>query len=512
MIWTMVDGLIVLGYISLILWVGLKDRRLAQGRGKKETLSEFSLADRQMPLWAVIASIIAAETSAGTFLGTPGESFASRNFTYLQLAFGLVLGRIIIAFLFLKPFYKAGVYSIYEYLEIRFGPRTRKLSSGLFLFTRTLASGTRLYIGAILLAVGFRALRGGHGSAEEEWALYAVAISVMTVLTAIYTTLGGIRAVIWTDTIQASLMVFSSVATFFFLLSKIPGGWAGAGEVLGGWDKVPFLDFGPSDWREFLLSKYTVGAAIFGSTFTTLATHGTDQDMVQRMLTAKDVQRSRWSLIVSGIADIPIVFVFSALGILLWVFYQKFPDPSLPVKSNEVFSHFILFGLPPVLRGLVIAGVLATAMGSLSAALNALATSYVRDFHSDTTSVRAARVATLAISGILLVVAIITAGFVVWIPDSRIIPIAIGVFGYTYGGVLGVFLLAMLTRNRGSDRWNGLAVSVSIITVFLLTGPPGIPLPSWVPVLAFPWRILAGTAVTFIGGFCFRTRPGSKSH
>lgn len=504
MSWVILDGAIVIGYIALILWVGLKDRRLATG--KKETLSEFSLADRQMPLWAVIASIIAAETSAGTFLGTPGESFASRNFTYLQLAFGLVLGRVIIAFLFLKPFYKAGVYSIYEYLEIRFGPKTRRLSSGLFLFTRTLASGTRLYIGAILLAVGFRFLRGGQVSLEEEWILYAAAISIMTVLTAIYTTLGGIRAVIWTDTIQASLMVFSSIATFFFLLSKIPGGWSGAGEFLGGWSHVPLLDFGPSDWKEFLLSKYTVGAAIFGSTFTTLATHGTDQDMVQRMLTAKDVRRSRWSLIVSGIADIPIVFVFSALGILLWVYYQKFPDPTLPSKSNEVFSHFILFGLPPVLRGLVIAGVLATAMGSLSAALNALATSYVRDFHRDPNSVKAARVATLSISGVLLVVAIITAGFVVWIPDSRIIPIAIGVFGYTYGGVLGVFLLAMLTKTRGSDIPNLFAVGLSIVLVFLMTGPPGLTLPTWVPILAFPWRVLAGTVVTFAVGVCFKTQ------
>ena len=572
------DTLLVVGYFFGVTWLGLRwsrDRSGHTGTGEAEaahSLSEYALGGRRVPWWAVLVSIIAAETSAGTFLGTPGEGYALRNWTYLQLAIGLVLGRVVVAFLFLRPYYEYQVYSIYEFLGKRFGPLSRKAASATFLFTRLLASGTRLYVAAIVLAVLFRIWKGGDLTQGQELGLYLGAITLMTVLTALYTALGGIRAVIWTDVLQCGLMMGGAVAALVILYTRIPGGLGAVEQALGGWGAVPFVDWGTKAGAGFfenvrfvLEGKYTLWAAFLGSTFTTMATHGTDQDMVQRMLCAPDFKKSRRSLILSGLTDLPIVFIFLAVGILLWVFYQKFPDASLPKKTNEIFAYFILKEMPVGLRGLVVAGVFATAMGSLSAALNALATSFTRDWHlpwvakaraasgvmparslgaaaaasggvghgggagngghggagghggsgghgssDDAEALRAARKYTFVFSVLMILVACATAYLVILYPESRIIPIALGVFGYTYGSLLGVFLLGTLTKGRGSDRGNLIAMVAGAIVVLFLSGTPGFP-SGWI-VVSFPWRVMIGTIVTFGVGACFKsagnTTPG----
>src|ERR1700746_2803998 len=214
-----IDCAVLLLYFVLIISVGLY-----MGR-KEETLKDFALGGRRIPWWAVLASLIAAETSAGTFFGTPGEGFTLRNYTYLQLALGTILARILVSYIFIKPYYDYKVYSIYEYLTARFGVPTKNAASAVFMITRLLASGARLYVAAIALALAYQMISGSRpGQAETLW-IYVGSTIAIVILTAIYTTLGGIKAVIWTDLIQASIMIGSALTALALLYFSIPGGW-----------------------------------------------------------------------------------------------------------------------------------------------------------------------------------------------------------------------------------------------------------------------------------------------
>src|SRR5712664_2460265 len=214
-----IDCAVLLVYFVLIISIGLY-----MGRGE-ENLKDFALGGRRIPWWAVLASIIAAETSAGTFLGTPGEGFALRNYTYLQLAFGTILARILVSYIFIKPYYDYKVYSIYEYLTARFGVPTKNAASAVFLFTRLLASGTRLYVAAIALALAYEMIRGVQPGQKETLFIYIGSTVAIVILTTIYTTFGGIKAVIWTDFIQASIMIGSALIALGLLYFAIPGGF-----------------------------------------------------------------------------------------------------------------------------------------------------------------------------------------------------------------------------------------------------------------------------------------------
>ena len=524
-----IDSAVLLFYFVLIISIGLY-----MGR-KEENLKDFALGGRRIPWWAVLASLIAAETSAGTFFGTPGEGFALRNYTYLQLALGTILARILVSYIFIKPYYDYKVYSIYEYLTTRFGVPTKNAASAVFLFTRLLASGTRLYVAAIALALAYEMIRGVQPGQKETLFIYIGSTVAIVILTAIYTTLGGIKAVIWTDLIQASIMIGSAVVALALLYFAIPGGFHQIVQSHGGFGVSDFFTTGLdpakhgwAKWKGMFAVEYTIFAGLIGSTFMTMATHGTDQDMVQRMLTAPDVRRSRRSLIMSGLADIPIAFTFLSIGVLLWVFYQTHQDPALPKTPNEVFCHYILYEMPVGLRGLLIAGIFATAMGSLSTAINALATSFTRDWYepyinpSSTSeqSLRAVRWATIWFSVLMIVVASATAYLVIVYPKVRIIPIVISIYGYTYGSVLGIFLAGMLTKSRGNDLGNIAAMIIGFIVVAILSGLPnniaGIfggklyTQPTWLPVMEFPWWICFGTIVTFLIAILFRT--GHEHH
>jgi solute:Na+ symporter, SSS family len=508
-----IDLLVITLYFVSVVWVGLK---LGQ---RENSLAGFALGGRSIPWWAVLASIVAAETSAATFLGTPGEGFELVNYTYLQIAIGTILGRIIVAFLFIKPFFDYNVYSIYEFLEVRFGPATRTAASAIFLVTRVLASGARLYVAAIVLAVAFTLVTGTQPTVAQQLVIYLSSILFITILTAIYTSIGGIKAVVWTDCIQSCVMFGGALSAIAVLVLCMPGGWRQVTHLVQS-TTMPMITTGTTHGAplmknvlKVLGSEYTIWAALLGSTFTTLATHGTDQDMVQRMLTATDYKKSRLSLITSGLADLPIGFIFLTIGILLHWFYQLNHDASLPQKNTEIFAYFILTRMPVGLRGLLIAGIFATSMGSLSAALNALATSFTRDFYrggqadaNDSKSLAVARTFTYVFAGLMILVASATAYFVIMHPTSRIIPIVLGIFGYTYGSLLGVFLLGLLAKERGSDAGNCIAMVCGFVVVAVLTGLPNQMLELLrikplvvlqdIPVVSFPWRIMFGSLTT----------------
>ncbi|HEY2138899.1 MAG TPA: hypothetical protein VGH00_02385, partial [Chthoniobacterales bacterium] len=441
---------------------------------------------------------------------------------------------------FIKPYYAYRVQSVYEFLTVRFGTGTKNMASGIFLFTRVLGIGVRLYLGGAIMVVVWRYV---FPTLPVNLNTYVWGIIFVTVITTIYTAVGGIKAVVWTDLIQAVLMFSSVIFAIVLLLRHIPGGFETVKSNLGGLDNVKLfqtgwnaeLPFGHA-LKAMLEEPYTIFAAFIGSTLLTMATHGTDQDMVQRMLTAPDHRKSQLSLILSGLMDLPIAGAFLTVGILLSVYYAVVPDPNLPAADNEIFGHYIVQEMPVVFRGLIIAGVFATMMGSTSAALNALATSFTKDFYlpyirpnaTEREAIRAARRATAIFGVLMILVATVAANAVLQNAKLTIIPIAIGILGYTYGALVGVFLLGMVTRTRGADRSNVVAMMLGIASVLILckVSIPGFDLgalvhgrlaadtwnfgwfmPEWWPNIAWPWFVFVGCVVTLAVAVLFRTPP-----
>ncbi len=317
-----------------------------------------------------------------------------------------------------------------------------------FLISRVLASGTRLYFAGILLVIAYQFLTGVTADADQIVLLYIAALVAISVATTIYTAIGGLKAVVWTDVLQAVVLGVSMLSALWVLFSHIPGGWSSISAAMNGGDDWKFFSWGTGEGLDFLQQgarvlgqEYTVWAAFLGATFITMATHGTDQDMVQRMLAAKNSKAGTRAVIVSGLLDFPIVIIFLFTGILLYVFYQYNPA-NLPADTPQlhVFPYFIIHELPNGIRGLLIAGLLATAMGSLSTALNSLATTATKDWYqgifkpeaTERQLLRCVRWGTAVFSLLLILVGSITAWYVVHHPEVRIIQIALGIFGYTW--------------------------------------------------------------------------------
>ena len=266
-----IDTGVLLLYFFIIIFIGLR-----MGR-KEDNLEDFALGGRRIPWWAVLASLVAAETSAGTFFGTPGEGFSQRNYTYLQLAFGTIIGRVLVSYIFIKPYYDYKVFSIYEYLTARFGVASKNAASAVFMITRLLASGARLYVAAIALALAYEMISGTRPNQTQTLWIYVGATIVIVILTAIYTTLGGIKAVIWTDLIQASIMIGSALIALGLLYSAIPGGWHEIVQRHGAFQVSDLiatgLDPAKHGWNQvkgMFETEYTIFAGLIGSVFITI--------------------------------------------------------------------------------------------------------------------------------------------------------------------------------------------------------------------------------------------------
>lgn len=535
-------ALLIDGFIIILYFVSITAIGLYMGRREK-SLEDYALGGRKIPWWAVMASIIAAETSAATFIGAPAEGYSTRGVIYVQLTMGLILGRIIVGTYFLKPYYKYRVYTVYDYLLVRFGIKSKNTVSALFLVMRVLASGVRLYVPSLVLVLAWRLFvlhQPVTFQSLDSWVPYAWAIVILTIITCIYTALGGIKAVIWTDLIQATLMFSSAIIAIITILYHI-----GAGSIMNGFSvlaqHVPemtttkgyfltgFEDVkaGTTLWdivKIILVNKYTLASAIIATTIGNMAAFGTDQDMVQRMLTAKDYKKSRRSLVTAAFMDVPIAFSFTFIGVLLIAFYEL--NPALrPAKPNDVFGVYILDVMPVVIRGFVMAGVFATAMGSLSAALNALATTATNDWYipyfakksDDSHHVFVARIFTGVFAFLMIIIAVMFAYMNVKNPALTIIPIALGIAGYILGPMLGIFVTGMFTKTRGSDNGNIIAIIIGLFVVLFLSGriydfinlftPAGLQytFPSWIPKIEFTWYAMFGAGVTFLVALFFRT-------
>jgi solute:Na+ symporter, SSS family len=552
----LIDAAIILIYFAVIIYIGL-----SMGR-RENTLHDFALGGRRVPWWAVMASIIAAETSAATYLGTPGEGYAMRSLAYAQIVIGLILGRMLVGYAFLKPYYTYKVYTVYDFLGIRFGPWSKGYVSGLFLAMRTLASGTRLFVPSLVMVLAWQLLRTGDHAAGEggfvqptQVSHYLWAIILLTLLTCLYTAVGGIKAVIWTDVVQASLMFGTALLAIVTLLYHLGGDSFNFGKAFGalttavpemkstegyfilGWEQAlvdkwkaanGVAEMTAWEWVKLTLANpYTLMSALVANLALNAAAFGTDQDMVQRLLTAETYKKSRRSLITAAVMDLPIFATFTFIGVLLIAYYQQ--DPRFkPAANADVFASYILYVMPAGIRGLVLAGVFATAMGSLSAALNALATSATNDWYipyfarhkSDRHHVAAARFFTTVFAVLMILIAGAFAYAKVTNPDVRIIPVVLGIASFILGPMLGVFLLGMFTRSRGSDGGNLIAITLGLIATIVLGELHVVianlvaPLlgsdvvyarPAWLPKVAFTWFALIGAVVVFFVGLLFRT-------
>jgi SSS family transporter len=476
------DLVIIVVYMLATLGVGWWFSR------QQRNIRDYFLSGNDTPWWALMASIVATETSTVTFISVPAFAFAANasgvggNFTFLQIVIGYLIGRVIIVWLFIPLYFKGELFTVYQVLDQRFGGRVKRTAASLFLVTRSIADGIRLFLTAIVLV----ALTG--------WA-DPVSILIIGAVTIAYTYLGGMAAVIWTDAIQLVVYLVGAVAAALALLGQIPGGWS---EVLAMGSE--FHKFTLFDFTFNLTRSYTFWAGVVGGAFLTTATHGTDQLMVQRYLSARSPGQATAALLTSGLVILLQFALFLLIGAMLFVFYQKAGSlpPEVAAKADRVFPHFIVTQLPNGLIGLVVAAIFAAAMSTLSGSLNSLAATAVTDFYrplfapdkSDRHYLHVSRLFTALWGGVQIAVALIAIAM-----PGRGVDAVLAVASFTNGPVLGLFLLSALTERVGPK---GALTGV-------VAGVGGMTLVWWQLNLSWQWYVLIGSTITFVSGWLAST-------
>jgi solute:Na+ symporter, SSS family len=459
------DLAIVAAYLLGVTALGVHFRRGQSGA------RDYFLGGRTAPWWALAFSIVATETSTLTIIGTPALAYTG-NMAFLQLVFGYLLGRVLIVLLLLPRYFRGEVFTAYELIERRFGARMRAVAATTFLVTRALAEGVRVSAIALVVSVVL-------GTSER------LAVCIVIALTILYTLEGGMKAVIWTDVAQLLLYLTGSAITFGVLLHLIPGGWSEVTQAAAAaGHKLQVFDFTPS-----FTAKYTIWSGVIGGAFLTMATHGTDQTIVQRLLAARNERDSRRALLASGVIVLLQFTVFLLIGVLLFVFSQHAPLLAAGERTDRILPLFLARRMPVGLAGLLFASILAVAMSNASGSLNSLAASSVLDFAQlrgrGTDPARILRISrrmTLLWGCVLLAF-----GLVRWGP---LLETGLTVASLPFGSLLGLFLLGTLDQratSRGAlvGMFAGLA---TILAVFRFT-----------PV-AFTWYVLLGSMTTFIVG------------
>lgn len=500
------DILVIVIYSALVVAIGYF-------AGKKESSAEdFFLAGRAMKWWAVTISIYATALSAMTFIGVPGAVTApGGDFNYLQLAFGDLFARVLVSFVFLRAFYGKKVMTPYEFLGDRFGKATWISSSAIYIVSRILASSVRLAACAVGLSVIF-------GISFLSSVLYVCAVAL------IYTSFGGIKAVIWTDFFQFCLFIAAAVFTVVFVLHTIPNGFSqflsvGLKEGKFTVFHLSFDSSSPDFIFNFASSKSFLAGSLFGF-FTTLAVMGTDQDFVQRTLTCKDLKDSQKALILSAVLNFPVTFIFLAVGAALFVYYKTMPhdlvaSTYLVENPDYLFPYFIKTVLPPGARGLLIAGLLAAAMSSIDSSANSLASSFYRDVLKNFFSRSEKKEVMLSRALVAIFVTILGVVAVFFSRTQSVLWLGFKVFGYSYGALLGIMLAAIVTKRRGRDLLNVFSMLSSILLVIFLTYQnigfltpvrSFILRPFGVESIAWPWSIIIGTFWTFFTVVLFKEK------
>jgi SSS family transporter len=414
-----------------------------------------------------------------TIVGTPGLSFAG-NLGFLQLVFGYLLARVAVSMLFLPHYFRGEMFTAYELMRRRFGQRIRRLTAAIFLVTRALAEGVRVFAISIVVSVVL-------GTGE------AASIILIVCLTLFYTFEGGMTAVIWTDVAQMCLYVVGAAVSLFLILAKIPGGWMHMMTVAGAAGKLQVFDFGFSPTMQFFSQKYSFWAGLIGGCFLTMASHGTDQLMVQRLLSARNEAQSRSALFASWFVIFFQFSLFLAIGVALFVYYRE-ARMVAPHELDRIYPEFVWRHLPVGLSGLVTAAIFAAAMANLSAALNSLASTTVIDFtpwrqpgdrRGEAGSLKLARAMTVVWGIVLVAIGMLARHW------GSVLESGLSIASITLGLLLGVFLLGVLTRRvREEAAIAGLLAGLAAVLYVRFATP-----------IAWTWWVAIGSAATFCAGY-----------
>lgn len=465
-----IDFAIIGVYLFAVLMMGVWI-----GRGK-QGLADYLLAGRNLPWWALLGSIVATETSTVTFLSIPGLTYADAgDLRFLQLALGFLVGRGLIVVLLLPLYFRGRPFTAYQVLDWRFGPATKRTSSILFLVTRNLADGLRLFLTAIVL----REMVG--------WSL-PICILIIGLTTIVYTTIGGMKSVVWNDCLQLIIYLAGGVAALVIITRALPEGWQQLWTFAEQNDKLRLFDF-----RWDVRDAYTFWAGLVGGTFLSLGTHGTDQLMVQRYLCARSQRDAGRALLLSGFAVFAQFALFLLIGIGLACYNDQFPSEMAMVRHDQVFAAFIVDHLPVGLAGLTLAAVFAAAMSTLSSSLNSSATSTVNDLYLSVARDPPSPERLVTISrGLTVVFGVIQIGVGIAAQHfaSHVVNDVLAIAGFTTGILLGVFLLGVLTQRVGQTAaLAGMFVGIATVTYI-----------KFQTELAWPWYAAVGATATFSAG------------
>lgn len=464
-----IDTAVIALYLVAITLFGMRFRK------SQRTIRDYFLGGRRLPWWAISLSIVSAETSILTIISTPGIAFET-NMGFLQLVLGYLVARVVVSTILIPRYFAGEIYTAYQMIERRFGSQVRTFTAALFLVTRALAEGVRVFAIAMVVEVVFKT-----GMIPS--------LVVITALTLFYTFEGGLAAVIWTDVIQLVIYISGTLAALLIALHALPGGWAAVRVVAAqAGDKFQVFDF-----HFNLHQPYLFLSGLIGGTFLTSASHGTDQLIVQRLLAARTRRQSQAALLSSGVVILLQFTLFLVTGVVLFAFFRAFPHSLQFSRADQIFPAFVATQLPSGLAGLVIAAILAAGMANLSAALNALASSSVVDFyrpylkpHGDERHyLQASRLMTLGWGATLIVIAL-AAGLV----HRSVLELALTLASIPYGSMLGIFLLGALSRTSNARG----VLAGAVAGLLTLTGVISFTTVAWT------WYVVIGTLVTVTVG------------
>ena len=476
------DHIIIAFYLVAVALFGILSG------GKQTSVRDYFLGAKKIPWWVVCFSIVAAETSALTFISIPGLAYLT-NLNFIQVALGFLIGRIFVALFFLPAYFKGELETAYKYLDSRFGKSTRSFASIVFLITRLAADGVRLFATSIPLYLMLK--------------INPIAAIILVALIAlIYTYTGGIKGVIWVDALQMFIYIGGAVTAGIFLYNYLPDGWSSVLAAASDEFKFSVINTGfHLSLDEFFNQPYTLLAGILGGAFLSMASHGTDQLIVQRLLATKNLRNAKKAVIGSGIIIVIQFSFFLIIGILLYAYYGN-----LDMRSDEIFPKFIIEVLPAGVSGIIIAGLLAAAMSTLAGSMSSLSSSAMMDIFvpyfgknfNEKNKLIISRIITVFFAILLILFALL------FIESSQaVVEVALSIASFTYGGLLGAFLLGLINRNV-KEREAIIAFAAGITAMIFIIS---------FDLVAWTWFTLAGVVTTvFVGSLLVLIKPTRKEN
>ena len=489
------DLAVLATYVGGTVWLGLA---LSGGR---LTVRDYFTSDRRAPWGVVMASIVATETSTVTVVSLPGFAFGT-DLTFLQLVLGYLVGRVIVTLLFIPGYFRGEYLTAYQVLAGRFGGGVGRMAAMIFLATRNLADGFRLFATGLVLGALLLTVPGARATApalapwlDPTTAVLMVSVLLLGLVTIAYTYFGGMTAVLWTDLLQLTVYVGGSLAAAVLLLDLIPGGWSEVVETGSAAGRFRLFDF---TWG--LDRSYTFWSGLVGGACLTVATHGTDQLIVQRYLCSRSPRDAGKALLWSGVVVLGQFLLFLIIGVMLYVYYTAYAPETLVALSaggelptDRIFPTFIATELPSGLRGLVVASIFAAAMSTLSSSLNSSASSIVADFYIPATRGQRSALHYLTVarrSTLICGLAQILVAFVAIRLSDRIVDEVLGISSFTGGLILGIFLLGLAGYRRHTTAYAGIgAGAVVMLGIRLLTA------------VSWQWYVLIGATATCAAGW-----------